>query len=193
MVTSPSSSRFDCEFKNINDVNLFNDTGISTSTDTKKDTCLVPMDFFQASARGCTPFYTSLEGADAFEAIFEFVNYIYFHVIYISSENVIFSWKIFVMNRIWKSNQIVSSYIHMYYLSFWSEFNNHRKITQKKKMFLWDENDLLFIDLLETLWKVFVIFVFLDYRIRSFSWNGLTHFANLLYIKSEHILKLHCV
>lgn len=91
MVTSPSSSRFDCEFKNINDVNLFNDTGISTSTDTRKDTCLVPMDFFQATARGCTPFYTSLEGAYAFEAIFEFVNYIYFHVIYISSENVIFS------------------------------------------------------------------------------------------------------
>ena len=61
--------------KRIIDGNLVNDTGISTSTDkdTNKDTCLVPMDIFKVMARGCVPFYTGLEEADVFEALFEYV------------------------------------------------------------------------------------------------------------------------
>ena len=45
MVAGLSSPEFDTEFKKISDVNLFNDTDISTSTDknTNKDTRLVPM------------------------------------------------------------------------------------------------------------------------------------------------------
>ena len=56
-------------------MNLLNDADINTSTnkETDKDSCLVPMDIFQVVARGCVPFYTGLEGADVFEALFEYV------------------------------------------------------------------------------------------------------------------------
>ena len=77
MVAGLGSPEFDTEFEKMNDVNLLNDTDItistSTDTDANKDTCLVPMDIFQVVARGCVPFYTSLEGADVFEALFEYV------------------------------------------------------------------------------------------------------------------------
>ena len=77
MVAGLSSPEFDTEFEKMIDVNLLNDTDItistSTDTDANKDTCLVPMDIFQVVARGCVPFYTSLEGADVFEALFEYV------------------------------------------------------------------------------------------------------------------------
>ena len=77
MVAGLSSPEFDTEFEKMNDVNLLNDTDItistSTDTDANKDTCLVPMDIFQVVARGCVPFYTGLEGADVFEALFEYV------------------------------------------------------------------------------------------------------------------------
>ena len=61
--------------KKISDVNLLNDTDISTSTDkdTNKDTCLVPMEIFQAVVRSCVQFYTALEEPDLFEALFEYV------------------------------------------------------------------------------------------------------------------------
>ena len=77
MVPGLNSPEFDTEFEKMNDVNLLNDTDItistSTDTDANKDTCLVPMDIFQVVARGCVPFYTGLEGADVFEALFEYV------------------------------------------------------------------------------------------------------------------------
>ena len=63
MVAGLSSPEYDTEFKKISDVNLFNDTDISTSRDknTNKDMCLVPMGIFQVVARSCVPFYTGLE------------------------------------------------------------------------------------------------------------------------------------
>ena len=66
-------------------MNLFNDTDISTSTN--KDTCLVPMNFFQVVARGCVP--SGLNRADVFEIFFkcvkvcEVIYMIYFGDIYI--------------------------------------------------------------------------------------------------------------
>ena len=68
-----SRPEFYIELKKNSDVNLFNDTYISTSTDTNKDTWLAPMDFFQVVARGCVHFYTGLEGADVFETTVEYV------------------------------------------------------------------------------------------------------------------------
>ena len=77
MVPGLNSPEFDTEFEKMNDVNLLNDTDItistSTDTDANKDTCLVPMDIFHVVARRCVPFYTGLEGADVFEALFEYV------------------------------------------------------------------------------------------------------------------------
>ena len=75
VVAGLSSPELDTEFKKISDVNLLNNTDISTSTDkdTNKDICLAPMDIFQVVARICVPFYTGLEGADIFEALFECV------------------------------------------------------------------------------------------------------------------------
>ena len=62
MVAGLSSLEFDSELKKkISDVNLFNDTDISTSTNKNTNTCLVPMNIFQVMARGCVPFYTGLE------------------------------------------------------------------------------------------------------------------------------------
>ena len=74
MVAGLSSPELDTELKKISDVNLFNDTDISTSIDkdTNKDTCLVPMDIFQVVARSCVPFYTGLKRADVFEELFEY-------------------------------------------------------------------------------------------------------------------------
>ena len=47
MVAGLSSLEFDSELKKkISDVNLFNDTDISTSTNKNTNTCLVPMNIF---------------------------------------------------------------------------------------------------------------------------------------------------
>ena len=87
MAAGLDSSEFEIEFKKMNNMSLFNDTAISTNTDTNKDLFLAPVDCFQTVARGCVPFYTYLERADVFEAMFEYVKvcevYIYFDVIYI--------------------------------------------------------------------------------------------------------------
>ena len=73
MVAGLDSSEFEIEFKKMNNISLFNDTAISTNTDTNKDIFLVPVDCFQIVARGCVPFCTYMERADVFEAIFEYV------------------------------------------------------------------------------------------------------------------------
>ena len=72
------------------------------------------MDFFQVVARGCAPFYTGLEEADVFEAIFEYVK-VCEYILYILMLNIYFFCSVkffsfheknFFFNRIWISNQI---------------------------------------------------------------------------------------